>query len=326
MVKSKSDFSQYDNIFHYFRGGSREQKNDLQIENNVTKALINVLQHSSFVLTKNLISFLGFQVQGSEYDYRVQISSQLSEVTKIGVILGIAESNHVIKNNQIMNIKSGVPDAAILSKEISLLIEVKTGANSYLSYNQLNRHKGKFSSEQLINEAVKIITWDELRVFFRKQQNYFEGESITCFLLKQFEEFCEINGVGKKTKEHYFLHFNPRTRALAREIDEFIWKGSGFDTIDPNSTKGIGYKRKGRRGGFGKLCIGRKCLILRYGSDGDPIGEQFQKEIDSCLGRTYLRSNTDDKKYPHEAFVNLDWVENVEQIKPYIIKAYELKP
>ncbi|WP_257143764.1 hypothetical protein [Bacillus pseudomycoides] len=89
---------------------------------------------------------------------------------------------------------------------------------------------------------------------------------------------------------------------------------------------GIGYKRKGRRGGFGKLCTGRKCLILRYGSDGDPIGEKFQKEIDSCLGHTYPRSNNDDKKYSHEAFVNLDWVENTKQIKPYIIKAYELKP
>lgn len=63
MVKRKSDFSKYDNIFHNFRGGSREQNKDLQIENNLTKALINVLQHSGFALTKNLISFLGFQVQ-----------------------------------------------------------------------------------------------------------------------------------------------------------------------------------------------------------------------------------------------------------------------
>ncbi|MEJ1511764.1 hypothetical protein R3O67_00005 [Bacillus cereus] len=325
-MKNRKEFSQYDNIFHYFRGGNVDKDNELQIENNVTKALINVLQHSSLALTKNLISFLGFKVQGSEYDYRLQIASQLSEIAKTGSVLGIADTTHVIENNRRLKSESGVPDAAILSKELNLLIEVKTGRNSYLSYDQLNRHKRKFSNDQLINEAVKIITWDELRVFFRKQQNYFGGESITRFLLKQFEEFCEINGLGKKTKEHYFLHFNSRARALAREIDEFIWEGSDFNVIDPGSTMGIGYKRKGRKGGFGKLCTKRKCLILRFGSAGDDMGEVFQREINQCLGSTYPRTDTDDTDYLHEAFVNLDWVEDIEQIKPYIIKAYELKP
>ncbi|WP_270608246.1 hypothetical protein [Bacillus mobilis] len=70
---------------------------------------------------------------------------------------------------------------------------------------------------------------------------------------------------------------------MAHEIDEFIWEDLGLNIIDPNSTVEIGYKRKGRRGGFGKLCTGRKCLILRYGSDGNPIGELYLKH--------YLKGN-----------------------------------
>ncbi|WP_257143765.1 hypothetical protein [Bacillus pseudomycoides] len=60
--------------------------------------------------------------------------SQLSERAKIGVVLGIAESNHMVESNQTLNIKSSVPDAAILLNTINVLIEVKTGSNSYLSY------------------------------------------------------------------------------------------------------------------------------------------------------------------------------------------------
>ncbi|MBO1513558.1 hypothetical protein [Metabacillus bambusae] len=48
----------YKNIFHYYRGQTRkgsEETKQLQIENNATKAFVNVLQHSSPILTRNFI-------------------------------------------------------------------------------------------------------------------------------------------------------------------------------------------------------------------------------------------------------------------------------
>lgn len=55
------------------------------------------------------------------------------------------------------------------------------------------------------------MTWQEIRDFFKEQIILFEerNDVLSCFLLKQFEEFCTINCIGevKKTKEYFWLAF-----------------------------------------------------------------------------------------------------------------------
>ncbi|MDQ0163967.1 hypothetical protein [Aeribacillus alveayuensis] len=321
----------YKNIFHYYRGQTRngsEEIKQLQIENNTTKAFINVLQHSSPMLTMRFLDWLGLYTKETDkFEYMYQVSNELHRKTPQAVVVGIADTKEVKHTSQ--NKKYNIPDGAILSNSVSILIETKIGLNSYLNIDQLEGHKKRFAIGQEVQENI-IITWDEVRAFFKKQLAFFEqlNDVLTCFLLKQFEEFCVINCIGgTKTKEYFFLHFEKvKAQELARQIDNYIWNEAGYPDIQDAETKdGIGYKRVGKPK-FATLTIQRqRCFILHIGRKEQRLGLKIQKEIDATLGRKFDRKEYEIHKYPHEAYIRLEWVDNFEQIRPYIDLAYHLR-
>ncbi|GLB61779.1 MULTISPECIES: hypothetical protein [Bacillaceae] len=321
----------YQNIFHYYRGqtkNSSEETHILQVENNVTKAFLNVLQHSSPELTTSFIKMLGIEGAYMEnYEYRYQLSSALSNVSSIAAVVGIAESN-ILKAGA--SKKYGIPDGAIISDSVSLLIENKIGFNSYLEQEQLNRHKKNFANEQIVKNKPIIITWKEIRNFFKKQSQCFERKNdlVTCFLLFQFEEFCNINSIGdkQKSKEYFFLKFEKsKARELARKIDAYIWANEEFNVVDAGTSNGIGYKRVGKTK-FATLTTARqRCLILHIGEKDLRLGLEIQDKIDKEIGIKYPRKDYEYTKYPHEAYIRLEWVKNFCQIEPYINLAYKYR-
>ena len=319
----------YENIFHYYRGqtkNSSEETNILQVENNVTKAFLNVLQHSSPELTLAFIKLLDSNnVSMEKYEYRYQVSSTLSKLTSIAAIVGIAESK---KNVPGIPRKYGIPDGAIISDDISLLIENKIGYNNYLDLEQLEMHKSNFAKGQMIIDKPFILTWKEIRSFFMEQYEYFKDKQdvITCFLMRQFEQFCIINCIGdkQKSKEYFFLRFEKlKARELARVIDSYIWSNKEFAVTDAGTRDGIGYKRVGKSK-FATLTTARqRCLILHIGEKDSSLGLETQNKIDSELGIKYPRKEYEYIKYPHEVYIRLEWVESFSQIEPYIKLAYE---
>ncbi|MEK4198443.1 hypothetical protein [Cytobacillus sp. FSL K6-0265] len=321
----------YKNIFHYYRGQTRkgsEETKQLQIENNATKAFINVLQHSSSILTRNFIHWLGLKESSkSTFEYMYQVSNELHCKTPQAVVIGIAETEKVINNFR--NKKYYIPDGAILSNSVSILIETKIGLNSYLEINQLEGHKNRFAVNQKVEENI-ILKWDEIRKFFLEQHQYFKNtnEVLTCFLLDQFEEFCVINCIGSpKNNEYFFLQFEKvKAQELARKIHDYIWYEAGFTDIkDAETRDGIGYKRVGKPK-FATLSIQRqRHFILHIGKKVQKLGLSIQGEIDNVLGREFDRQGHDDERYPHEAYIRLEWVDNFEQIQPYIDLAYKLR-
>lgn len=318
----------YKNIFHYYRGQTRkgsEETKQLQIENNTTKAFINVLQNSTSILTMRFIELLGLNGHDKNtYEYMYQVSNELHRITPQAVVIGIAETDKIINNLQ--SKKYYIPDGAILSESVSLLIETKIGLKSYLEINQLEGHKTRFAIGQN-TEGNIILTWGEIRDFFQEQLQYFKktNDILTCFLLEQFEEFCVINCIGgTKTNEYFFLQFERvKAQELAREIHNYIWCESGFQDIQDAGTKdGIGYKRIGKPK-FATLSIQRqRHFILHIGKKDKKLGQSVQTEIDEVIGREFGRQDYEIEKYPHEAYIRLEWVERFEQIKPYIDLAY----
>ncbi|CAH0345466.1 hypothetical protein [Bacillus sp. CECT 9360] len=319
----------YQNIFHYYRGQTRnkdEGTNILQIENNVTKALLNVLQHSSNNLTLEFMKYLGFPfLESRDFNYRYQLNGKLDKVTPYAAVIGISENREV----RIGSVKNyNIPDAAILSNEVSLLIENKIGFNSYLVDAQLEGHNRNFADEQIFLEDPIIISWEEVRQFLKKQQQHFKerNDQITLFLLTQFEEFCIINGLGdrQRSKEYFFLRFEiDSARKLAKQVDSYIMTNPLFDIEDAGTSDGIGYRRKGFTK-FATLTTARqRCLILHIGRKEQKTGLEIQKQIDDLLGKRFDRKKYEEEKYPHEAYIRLEWVENLGQISPYIDYAYE---
>ncbi|MGY0691386.1 hypothetical protein ACW2QC_01180 [Virgibacillus sp. FSP13] len=323
--------SNYKNIFHYYRGqtkGKTEDTKQLQIENNVTKAFLNVLQHSSPELTTHFFKFIGFDYTNTQtYDYRYQVKNRLESPTKAGVILGIAESTEVHKG---LKKSFNIPDGAILSNKHSLLIENKIGYNSYLEHYQLEGHKKIFALGTNYKEDPIILTWSEIRGFLKNQLEFFKSnqDSVTCFLIEQFEEFCIINCIGdrQKSKEYFFLKFEKlQAQKLARQIDNYIWQHYSNQIEDAGTKDGIGY-RKITKTKFVTLTTARqRCLILHVGKKENRYGLLMQKEIDRVLGRNFERKDYEYDKYPHEAYIRLEWVESLNQISSFIDRAYNSK-
>lgn len=133
------------------------------------------------------------------------MTSQLKTITPFAAVIGMAE-NDEIKSGKLKSFN--IPDGAILLANISLFIESKIGYNSYLLKEQLEGHKNLFPEKQKVQSEPIIIKWKEIRDFFRRNYNYYEikNDSLTCFLLKQFEEFCIIYCIGDKqnSKEYFF--------------------------------------------------------------------------------------------------------------------------
>jgi hypothetical protein len=111
----------YKNIFHYYRGQTRkgsEETKQLQIENNTTKAFINVLQHSSPMLTMRFLEWLGLYAKETDkFEYMYQVSNELHRKTPQAVVVGISETDKIINNLQ--DKKYYIPDGAILSNSTS---------------------------------------------------------------------------------------------------------------------------------------------------------------------------------------------------------------
>lgn len=320
----------YKNVFHYYRGPTREgseETKQLQIENNTTKAFLNVLQHSTPLLTKKFIEWLGFNENEEDisFEYMYQVSNKLYHNTPKAVVIGIAETDKVENNSDVK--KYYIPDGAIISNSISILIETKIGSKSFLKSNQLEGHKSKFADNQEVENTI-ILTWDNLRGFFLGQQQFFLKDILTSFLLEQFEEFCTINCIGsEKTNEYFLLNFeNSKAQELARTVHQYIWYEAGYENIEDSNTKdGIGYRKVGRRK-FATLTTQRqRCLILHLGEKDMRLGLEIQNEIDKKLGRIFARKDYEISKYPHEAYIRLEWVENIEQIKDFIDLAYQVR-
>ncbi|EOP60135.1 hypothetical protein IKQ_06025 [Bacillus cereus VDM053] len=317
--------TEYDNIFHYFKGSTPDRDHGLQFENNTTKALVNVLQHSPSFLTTGLLQLANenfHQDVHKPYTYALQVGTKLDAPSKEAWVLGIAEERIVSQYGSNKRTYS-IPDAVIVSSDVAVLIETKIGADSKLQLEQLQYHEQKFNSEQKHIKPASLLTWKRIRTYFKSAAQQFHPDSKTAFLIEQFDGFCEINGLGGTTHEHHFLNLPFVMRTIAREVDSYIWNTYKDAFEPPNTKRGIAYRRKGRRAGFGKLCTDRNCLILRYGPSGSQKGLEMQVEVDRILGVPFVRVGDDLTRYTHETYLDYRYIQKMNDIFPLIQKAYE---
>jgi hypothetical protein len=159
---------EYDNIFHYFKGASIEDSHNIQIENNVTKALVNVLQHSPKVLTDGFLRLIDNTLEfnkDNRYSYTIQVTDKMDEVGLKGYLLGIAEDTRETYTSDYTKKKS-IPDAAIVSADVAILIETKIGNNVLLDTAQIEMHQEKFHESQVCEENIQFLTWKKVREYF----------------------------------------------------------------------------------------------------------------------------------------------------------------
>lgn len=282
-------------------------------ENNCTKALINVLEYSNIgVLLGFLDRFLGVKASAiSEYNFEYQFTRQIEKCGDDNFILAIAETKDINKTED--TALSSVPDGAVLSNKLNVIIESKVGVGSYLTEGQLNRHRNKFDSSSDVQ--IICVTWFEVRDYFRsyltKIRKETHEESVTAFLLEHFEQFCVSYGLGvtEKDNEYWFSNFGKKYEEIARGIDRIL-----IDKLKTHYQKtrndGIGYHKYPDQSmnGFAKLDSKQKCLILRYGGGHEDAGIKLQKEVYSKFNLLNRRSKSNIDAQPNELWIYLDWL------------------
>ncbi len=167
--------SPYRNIFMYYRGASVDQTQaDRQLEDNITKSLINLFEHSDKNLLKEFLKSIGIIISPDNVTFDLQVA-----------------------------IPGSRPDALIRANECDIYIESKFVApfdggqlqnhldniEGYLLY--ISKEKYKEEIKQKYCDVI-FLTWTEIATFIIKESdNTYPENTITNFLSKQYINFME---------------------------------------------------------------------------------------------------------------------------------------
>ncbi len=192
--------SEYRNVFFYYKGPSpkappaaAEQAVDRQLENNASKALINLLEHSTPALTRSFLrEVVGVNV---DYDrdgfvYTLQGADKDAKAAKHRHLVGLSVPGTV----EVLvagDAEHGVIDAAIcLPGELFVAFEVKIGSG-ILEKPQLDRHAKDWD----IPEDARLVRWATIYEWAAGERSRPQPE-VTRFLLGQFVEFLQLTGLA----------------------------------------------------------------------------------------------------------------------------------
>ncbi len=198
--------SAFSNVFFYFRGPStRDADGDgtaRQVEDNTTKALINVLEHSEPAVLAAWLDAIGltatrdlkpsFYVQGGPTHVEAPIR-------RLAIITSGAGAEHAVW--QASTAEKGRVDAAVyVPGELLVVIEAKVGAA--LDAGQLDKHAADWGIERArefspagVPTSWVFTTWSEMHRWALGQADEPATGAVSRFLLAQFAEYLELINV-----------------------------------------------------------------------------------------------------------------------------------
>ncbi|NOU99488.1 hypothetical protein GC097_05535 [Paenibacillus sp. LMG 31457] len=133
------------------------------------------------------------------------------------------------------------------------------------------------------------------------------------------------------SNEYFFGHFKMDARRLAKQLHHYLFHESHYkdEVADHHELEGtertdcIGYRSKGCSFKFLSMTKARDvCLVLHLGGRKHKLhAERMQEQINQMLQRRFItRTPTSG-----EVYIRLEWVKNLDQIKPFIDQAYYLR-
>jgi hypothetical protein len=209
------------NMF-YFYSGAEKSDFDRQLENNTTKALINVLEYCAPVVTIKFLGWLGVEAtEPIKYELqKAKISIGKIEDKKRRFLIGLvaSKSGEVFgeqnKSDKTEAARECLPDAWIYGNDFVVLIESKIigSLNPEQTQNELNL--------LCVPTIPKIFTWIQIHKFFRNLSKDLIG--MDKWIVNQFTEYLEDIGMSEFSGfkpdifDYFVNHDNDDKRAMVR--------------------------------------------------------------------------------------------------------------
>ncbi len=291
-------YNPYRNIFYYYRGPGykKEGQFDKQIEDNTTKALVNVLENCRPGLLKRFLVIAGIDIRiRKPLGYDLQVGALLSR-----------------------------PDAEIKTGNETVFIESKIG--SALEEGQIERHletKGflvcitprdedRVVIKRFNKSNLKFITWRELYVAFDEYRKLSQDE-VSNFVINEFLEYLEAISMApftgwKKADFEAFLNIedDPKRELRIRvkenfkqylfELKELIGEVGLYGELVPS----VGLIKKDSTSVWGVLCkppvdekVQKPHFNFWLNSDEFGLGIQIEGKGPARKMRGYIKSNTE---------------------------------
>ena len=154
------------NLFYFFRGPSAEDdpEHARQLENNLTKSLIVVLEHADRAFLQAFAERLGLELPNGEPRFSLQRRPVGVQTTPKRFVVGITDGmpEHMESRSAA---EGGRPDAWILTDKWTILVESKLG--SQIDEDQLQRHADSAGWTRGSYD-VCYLTWQEIYTIFHE--------------------------------------------------------------------------------------------------------------------------------------------------------------
>ena len=214
------------NLFYGYRGPNTEGADrDRQLENNVTKALINTLCLGGQTVWRPFLAELGLTEEVSKSLFLMQrcdLPAGPAANRRNRVLLGISKrkSDWSLGGRAEWSSDS-LPDAWIYGDGFVILIESKVNDGDF-SPGQMQAHLARLWSSNETPPDVVLKTWRDLHSFFHKLLPSLKGAEH--LLVEQFVQFLEYSGMSKTFTgfrrehfEYFLLHDDEDARRWVRD-------------------------------------------------------------------------------------------------------------
>jgi len=229
------------NVFYYYRGPIKDKSPiDQQLENNTTKALVNVLENCSAALTEQFLNWLGVNSASQKIHFELQrgtIGERRIQRAKNKLLLGIVggPSADVPLSSESPEGQS-LPDAWIYGDDVVILVESKFGPRLDVKQRALHMKLLGVDAEE------RRVTWQEVHEFFNGMQGL---AGVDRFLVQQFTRYLEYVGMATNravTEELFDFLLNPEDAEGKRWVRETMRALAKMvaDGLDPSLQVNVG--------------------------------------------------------------------------------------
>ena len=176
------------NLFYWFRGPLREGTATRQLENNLTKSLISILEHcDKKVVLRSLLNKLGLK-PSADVSFSLQKKPTLADAAGNRVVLAITGGEPDITEQKV-KLWDGRPDAWICGPRWTILIESKIGAR--INSSQLHAH-AKAAGWPTGSYQIENISWNAMHHLLRSAQLRLKRtDSVSRLLLAEWLTYLE---------------------------------------------------------------------------------------------------------------------------------------